>query len=148
MGREAQVNHLLSSNELSGTVNEVLLRGSSTGALVVGLEPIDAGLKVDRDLIRVSAMEVLNTKRGRALQRRRPNRPPLLHGLWGRRPGISMVPRVGTEEGWGMVVSSMSVEQPQVSTKLTGVYAGALVGEGKDRVVVGLGWVVKVVRCV
>ena len=36
---------------------------------------------------------------------------------------------------------SLQLEQPQASTKLTGVYAGALVGEGESIVVVGLGWV-------
>ena len=63
---EAWVNHLLSSNELSGTVNVVLLRGASTRTLVAGLESTDAGLKVDRDSIRVSALEVLKTKRAEA----------------------------------------------------------------------------------
>ena len=56
MGREARFNHMLSSDELSGTVNEALLRKASTRALVAGLAPIDVGLKVDRDPIRVSAL--------------------------------------------------------------------------------------------
>ena len=69
-------------------------------------------------------------------------------GLPGGNWGGGFETGVGREEGRSVVVSSMSVEQLQVSTKPTGVYASAFVGEGKDRVVVGLGWVLKVAWCV